>query len=176
LQWARWGRAIVLMALLCGTVGFVWPENKGNRADPKVIARNAVIEQIYTAIHAQLPSEQGKVFLTFVGNVNQDVLEFQALQEGITDYDIRALPLSANPADYRERYDENDLVLASDPGNPEIEIGFPSTGFLGESLAMIRARPDYHLVANFTTFEGFHYYLFAKQKNFVTTDGHGLHG
>jgi hypothetical protein len=162
LRWRRWGAAIVLAALLCGTLGFVWPENKGNRADPKVIARNGVIEQIYAAIRADLPSGQGKVFLTFVGNVNQDVLELEALKDGITDYDIRALPLSADPDDYRQRYDENDLVLASDPGNPETEIGFPSTAFLATSLAMIRARTDYHLVASFATHEGFHYYLFAK--------------
>jgi hypothetical protein len=102
------------------------------------------------------------VFLTFVGNVNQDVLQLLTLKDGITGYNIRAVPQSADPAEYRQDYDDANMVLASDPGNVETEVGFPSTAFLGTSLAMVRARPDYHLVGTFTTYEGFHYYLFSK--------------
>jgi hypothetical protein len=157
-----WGAAVVLLATAAAIGGFFWPAYLGDRSDPSIVDRNQIITEIYGALRRHSPPQGTRVFLTFVGNVNQDVLEYEALQQGITGFDIRAKPASADPAVYAERYDFNELVIAADPGNPQMEVGFPSTRFLATSLEMIRARRDYALVDTFSTSAGYHYYLFAK--------------
>lgn len=164
-EWGIWfGGNLPLVALaVAGLVlsrGFPpdWNGNAGKNY-------NATIRAVAALVVDRAPAGS-TTFVTATGWLNSDTLHYLARQQG-KDLAFTDSVFSDKLADQNHGFDEADLVLAGEPGVGEFNNYLPSSKILAESLAAIRARPDFHEVGSVRSETGRWFYLFGRTPKFL---------
>jgi hypothetical protein len=153
---------MVAVSLLCS--GF--PGAPGlDRASSDVRMTRQTIAGVYAAIRDHYEAGQKTVWLNLTGPLNTDLLHYMAVKDGLSLLFIG----NASAADlgvYRRGYDNSDYVVAADPGVPDLPANLQSNLMLDKTLALIRARRDFELLATIPIGDGLNYYVFRKIGHF----------
>lgn len=152
--------ALVLIVLL--SLWFAkWPMYWGEPTRPDVVARNRYMHQMYDAIRSHDLERNGLVVVAVTGVfANSDALAYMADKDGLWNLDFGSDFTNADIGAFRNWLDRCRFVVVGDPGNPEDDPNTPYTAMLGQTLAMVRNRPDFKLIQTCPTFDGKNYYVF----------------
>jgi Dolichyl-phosphate-mannose-protein mannosyltransferase len=136
-----------------------------DRTSADVRTTRQTVAGVYAAIRDRYETGQKYVWLNVTGPLNTDLLQYTAMKDGIVltftgKADTRDLAL------YQKGYDICDFVVAADPGVPDLPANLPSNSMLDQTLALIRARPDFELLATVPVGDGLNYYVFHKLGRF----------
>ncbi len=74
--------------------------------------------------------------------------------------------MERNPANYQGQFDLSDFVIAAEPDSPDAAPIYPSTEIQAQTLAMLRARGDYKLVATCPGLANKMYFVYQKAPPF----------
>ena len=169
---ARWGRvapvlgrARLIVAVLLGIWLAKFPGAWGIRGSEAVDSRNRLIQGVYATLKERTGSQKSSTFVTTFGTVNIGTLRFLALQDG-AELTFSDQVLSDNLPDYARSLESADFAVASDDGNLEAQDWLPSSKVQGQTLALIRANPDFVQIASFPTSSGKPYYVFERRTKF----------
>ena len=137
----------------------------GRARAPNFIARNQCVNDTYQGLTSHAPPGRSRVLIAVMGTViNGDILRYLEMKDGVSRFDWVGDLTNPDIARYEGFLNIADFVVIGDPDNPEDAKGFACTELLPQTLAMIRARPDFRLITTAPTGSGKNYYVFQKIK------------
>jgi hypothetical protein len=158
------GRAAQLALVLLFVAGAwyaKWPMYWGERTRADVVMRNRYMNDLYQGVRSNAPDGKAKVLVGVSGVfVNADALGYMADKDGLTHLDFRSEFTNGDLDGFRRQLDGSRFVITGDVGNPEDDPNTPYSEILDRTLAMVRSRPDFSLIAVCPTDAGKNYYLF----------------
>jgi hypothetical protein len=162
-QW--WQYATVIVATIIALALVRLPPQWGEGGQPYVAARNAVLTDVYELLRRNVPRPPARVFITTVGFVNRDSLQYLALKQGFpSPFVVGPNALNDGMDFYEREIAAADLVVASEPGNSQVAVKPLSHQLQEQTLHLVRARDEFRLIGSVPTpGEGKSYYLFARK-------------
>jgi hypothetical protein len=104
------------------------------------------------------------VFFTTTGYISANTLKYQFLKKRLPLPRFYDLALSSDVSQFPPAIDQAAFAIATDAGNEEVFYTAPSAFIQAETLALLRQNPAFIELAQFPTWRGKHYYLFAKRE------------
>jgi hypothetical protein len=118
-------------------------------------------------IYASLIDEQfplyTRVYMTSTGFVNPGVFDYYYRRDTLHAFNIDCIAFSDDVRAHQKEFETADYVIASESGNGESYAEFVKSGLVqDQTLALIRANPDFKQFASFPTLTGKSYFLFRR--------------
>jgi hypothetical protein len=158
------GVALVLL-LIAGAWCAKWPMYWGEPNRPDVVMRNRYMNDLYQAIRAHDTDERGMILVGVTGVfANADAFGYMADKDGLTGLNFQSDFANKDIAGFKLGLDQSRFVILGDPGNPEDDPNTPYTAILDRTLALVRGRADFKMVATCPAAAGKNYYLFEHQE------------
>ena len=148
--WARLRQVLVTSLVL---VGLLWEKSPlywGQINDPMIQKRTRLVEEVYTSLREAQPKHAARIYVTSAGTVNAHVLWYMALKDGFSQWSFGTFD-GDDLELHRRQVQSADFVIASEPGNSEVAQNLASTAVQGQTLALLRERPDSVELAAFPT-------------------------
>jgi hypothetical protein len=157
--------ALLVLLLIAGTWYAKWPMYWGERHRADVVMRNRYMDDLYQAIRAHDPDGQGEIMVGVSGVfANADAFGYMADKDGLTGLQFVSDFTNKDPDSVNRWLDRSRFAIVGDVGNPEDDPNTPYTQMLGHTLALVRGRADYRLIATCPAAGGKNYYLFEHVK------------
>jgi hypothetical protein len=134
------------------------------------------VNDLYRTTRDHATGAKAKIFVAVTGVfVNLDSLGYLADKDGrthemgLTPDDGRTElqfigdPTSSDLEVFRHSLSECQLIIISDPGNPEDDPRVNVTQILPQTLPLVRSNPDFELLATCPTFGGKNYYVYHRR-------------
>ena len=156
---ARW----MVLPLFAGGLALAsWPSFWGDWSGTRLSTLGRIVTGIGTTLETEKAPEGSRIFLTTSGNITPDVISYEALKRG-HHYRVWSDYMDDDLGRYGRSFDASDFVIAAEPGNGENGPNLPSARILAQTLALVRARPDFDELASFPTDTGRSYIVFARK-------------
>ena len=160
-----WLRGIYAAALVlfvgAGVWSDKWPIYLGAVDGSVAAMRHRYMGELYHGIVSHDPDRAGTVLIGVTGVcVNADSLGYMADKDGLTGIRFVSDFTDHNLLDFQAALDGSNFVIIGDPNNPEDNPQTPYSAMLGQTLPMVRSRPDFELIAVCSARAGKNYYLY----------------
>lgn len=155
------GSAALICVVVIGAWFAKWPMYWGERTNPTVVTRNRYVNDLYGAIRSHDPQGEGIVVVAVTGVfANADALGYLADKDGLMKLDFVSDFASKDFAAMQTWLDRCRFVVVGDVGNPEDDPNTPYTAMLDRTLATVRGRADFQLIATCPSLGGKNYYVY----------------
>lgn len=138
-----------------------------DRGSAVVVQRNRLVNELYAALLNERFPTYARVYMTSTGYVNPGVLDYYYRRDTLHALNIGANSYADDLAIHRRELFMSDYVIASEGANGEAFEDFVRSGVVqDQTLAIVRADPDFRQSGAFRTANGKHYYLFKRVNPF----------
>ena len=128
-----------------------------------LVARRRVIDQIYDSLAREHVVRGQPIYITTTGYVNLDVFNYLRLRRGLSTLTFGEAPYHDDLKMHAELLRAADFVIASEQGNSEAFGGFVLSGNIqDQTLAMVRADPNFEQIAKIPTGNEKCYFVFRR--------------
>jgi hypothetical protein len=150
-----------VVLLLLGLWYAHWPLYWGERFTNDVVMRNAYMRDLYQGVRSRTDGGNATILVGVTGVfANADAFSYLADKDGLSKLQFVGEFTNGNIETFRHEVDHDQFVILGDPGNSEDNPHTPYSAMLDRTLAMVRGRPDYQLIATCPGPSGKNYYLF----------------
>jgi hypothetical protein len=142
--------AVVLTGIACARGPTYW----GALNDPRIGPNKDLAAAIAASVRDLNLRPDSMLFVTATGGVNQDLLRYMLLKDGVTGVRVHTIAFEENTgvlAPYGKWFNRADAVLASEAHNDDVYTSLPNGYIQGQVLDLLRRRPDYVMRQTFPT-------------------------
>jgi hypothetical protein len=138
-----------------------WPLYWGERYRTDVVLRNAYMRDLYQTVRDRADGRNATVLVGVTGVfANADAFNYMADKDGLDRLKFVGEFTNSNIADFVKEAGRDQFVIVGDPGNSDDNPYTPYSRMLDRTLALLRSRADYQLIATCPCLSGKKYYLF----------------